>query len=93
LNSMNIAKWATGCLMLATLASAPVAMADMQPPTPEMQRALAKAAEGPVTLRRYIQRTQGIYMFDFNEVMARLHPEAMASTDNRVALVQGTGPQ
>jgi hypothetical protein len=38
--------------------------------SPEMKTALEKAAEGPDSLRRYVQRTRMIYGLDYAEVMA-----------------------
>ena len=89
MNSTTISKWTKGCLIVAALVSAPVVLAAPQTDSPEMQRALAKAKQGPTVLRRYITRTQNIYMLDFNEVMAVLYPEQMAA-DAPTVVAQNT---
>jgi hypothetical protein len=93
MNSTTISKWSTACLIGAALVSAPIAMAGPSAPSPEMQRALAKAAQGPEALRRYVERTKPIYMLDYTEVMLVLHPDAMAATDDAVIVAKNDARQ
>ena len=50
--------------------SPPIALAAPSLGSPEMQRALAEAANGPDDLRRYVHRTRMIHQLHYFEVMA-----------------------
>ncbi len=78
-----------GAVMATTL---PFARAEALTATPEVKTALAKAAEGPDSLRRYIQRTRMIYALNYADVMAlALHQtHAAAALPDRLA---NAGPE
>ena len=63
-------KLCRGALVAAALVAAPVVLAGAPSVTPEQQRALAKAEEGPDALRLYVYRTRMIYAHDINEIIA-----------------------
>jgi hypothetical protein len=46
--------------------------------TPAMERALAKAQEGPDELRRFVARTAPIYMLDWNQIARHLEARRQA---------------
>jgi hypothetical protein len=69
-------------LVAGMLLSAPVAMAGPSVASPEMQTALAKAAQGPDELRRYIHRTRMIYALNYAEVAGHYEAAKAAKAAN-----------
>jgi hypothetical protein len=63
-------------LVAVALATAPLALAGgPHPASPEVKKALEKAAESPDELRRFVQRTRMIYALNYDDVM-NLHEAA-----------------
>jgi hypothetical protein len=81
MQSMTTLKLRGAGLIVVALAASTYALAEPAPVTPEMQRALAKAAQGPTELRRYIHRTQAIYSLNYYEVAALYEARKAASID------------
>ncbi len=65
-------------LVAAIVLLQPAAGAQTLTATPEVKTALAKAAEGPDSLRRYVQRTRAIYALSYADVML-LHEAQLAA--------------
>ena len=86
MQSMTTLKFCSSALVAVALSA--TMPAEAAPPTasPEMQRALAKAEQGPEQLRWYVQRTRSIYNLDFYEVMARHEAAKTAQAETPVTL-------
>jgi hypothetical protein len=82
-------KLCRGALVAAALIAAPAALAGPPSVNPEMQRALAKADEGPDVLRQYLNRTRMIYGLNYNDVMT-LHEAIKAAQAEASTNVAGT---
>ena len=80
----NVFRLSKAALVAIALLSSSVVLAAPSVASPEMRTALAKAQEGPAELRRFVQRTKGIYQLDYAEVMS-IH-------EQRQAVAQGTVP-
>ena len=89
MNTMTKSSWCKGAIVAAALAAAQVATAGPSAASPEMKTALAKAAEGPDQLRRYVERTRTIYALSYNEVMASHEAAKAAALDNTPQVAQG----
>jgi hypothetical protein len=85
MNTMTKSSWCKGAIIAAAFAAAPIAIAGPSTASPEWKTALAKAAEGPDQLRRYVERTRAIYALSYNDVMDA-HEAAKAAAN-------GTTPQ
>jgi hypothetical protein len=81
MQSMTTLKLCGAGLIAVALAVSTHALAEPAPVTPEMQRALAKAAQGPDELRWYVHRTRTIYALDYYKVAALYEPRKAASID------------
>ena len=89
MNTMTKSSWCKGAIVAAALAAAQVATAGPSAASPEMKTALAKAAEGPDRLRRYVERTRTIYALSYNEVMASHEAAKAAAIDTTPQVAQG----
>ncbi len=90
MNTMKTSMWVAGCVVASAVAWAPLASGAPSLSSPEMKTAFAKAAQGPESLRRYVERTKPIYMLDYNEVMALAYPERMSAADSEVRVADNT---
>ena len=86
MQSMPILKLCSAGLAAAALAAAIPATAGPPSVTPAMQRALAKAEEGPEQLRWYVYRTRTIYALDFHDMMAQLDAGKAAAAEAPVVV-------
>jgi hypothetical protein len=75
-------------LIVASLAASSQAIADTSTVTPELQRAFAKAEQGPDQLRWYVLRTRGIYSLNFDEVMTQYQARKTATADAPTKVAQ-----
>ena len=70
-------------LVITTLVTGSFAVAGgPSPASPEMQTALAKAAQGPDELRRFIHRTRMIYALNYAEVAGQYEAAKAAQAAN-----------
>ena len=90
MNTMKTSLWLAGGVVASAIAWAPLATAAPSLGSPEMKTAFAKAAQGPESLRRYVERTKPIYMLDYNEVMSLAYPERMSAAESAVRLADNT---
>jgi len=81
MQSMTTMKLCGAGLIAVALAVPTHALAQPAPVTPEMQRALAKAEQGPDALRLYVHRTRAIYSLNYYEVAALHEARKAASID------------
>lgn len=88
MNTMKTSLWVAGCVVASAVAWAPLASAAPSLSSPEMKTAFAKAAQGPESLRRYVERTKPIYMLDYNEVMSLAYPERLSATESQPKLAE-----
>jgi hypothetical protein len=90
MNSGHVSRLTKTALVATGLLMASFAFAGPSVSSPEMQKALAKAQQGPDELRWFIQRTKPIYQLDYYEVMGvheRLNARAKAESP---AIAQAT---
>ena len=90
MNMMTKSSWCKGAIIAVALVAAPMAVAGPSAESREMKTALAKAAEGPDQLRRYVHRTRMIYALSYNEVMDRFEASKAAARDNTPEIAQST---
>ena len=90
MNTTTTLSWCKGAIIAVALVPAPVAVAGASAESREMKTALAKAAEGPDQLRRYVHRTRMIYALSYNEVMDRFEASKAAARDNTPEIAQST---
>jgi hypothetical protein len=88
MNTMTTLKWCKCAFIAAALVSAPLATAGPSPDSHEMKTAIAKAAQGPDHLRRYIWRTLNFYALNYNEVMAQFKAAQAAGADGTTQVAQ-----
>ena len=81
MQSMTTLKLCGAGLIAVALAASTQALAEPAAVTPEMQRALAKAEQGPDALRLYVQRTRAIDSLNYYEVAALHEARKTASVD------------
>ena len=89
MNMMTKSSWCKDAIIAVALVAAPVAVAGPSAASPEWKTALAKAAEGPDQLRRYVERTRTIYALSYNEVMDSFEATKAAAIDSTPQVAQG----
>ena len=91
MQSMTTLKLCSSALVAVAMSATIPAEAASLTATPELQRALAKAEQGPEQLRWYVQRTRSIYSLDFYEVMAQHEAVKAAQAATPVTLATSAG--
>ena len=81
MQSMTTMKLCGAGLIAVALAASTQALAEPAAVTPEIQRALAKAEQGPDELRQFVHRTRAIYSLNYYQVAALYEARKIASID------------